>query len=151
MLSLSLVELLLRQFCDAHTCSGKRIFFPKGGKVRFYVNILCCSAYVIIFTIIMPEGERDIPCNIWIKCWKVQISGFNLFSYISCMHYVDLLSLIFHIFISCAEKNKCFLSGYFNTEYDVASSFLPYSLFVSKVMLCLNFFETELLQHFFFL
>ncbi|KAB1217299.1 hypothetical protein CJ030_MR4G021022 [Morella rubra] len=28
-------ELFLRQFCDAHTCSGKRKPFPKGGRVGF--------------------------------------------------------------------------------------------------------------------
>ena len=29
-----LVEFFLHQFCHAHTCSGKRKLFPRGGKVR---------------------------------------------------------------------------------------------------------------------
>ncbi|KAG8652645.1 hypothetical protein MANES_06G115000v8 [Manihot esculenta] len=31
-------ELFLRQFCNAHTCSGKKKHFPEGRKVRFYLR-----------------------------------------------------------------------------------------------------------------
>lgn len=37
-----LVDFFLRQFCDAHTCSGKRKPFSKGGKVR--LSFSYCSS-----------------------------------------------------------------------------------------------------------
>ncbi|KAJ6676554.1 TRANSCRIPTION FACTOR C2H2 FAMILY-RELATED [Salix viminalis] len=36
-------ELFLHQFCDAHTCSGKRKLFPKGGKKETSVFYLAIS------------------------------------------------------------------------------------------------------------
>ncbi|KAL4323137.1 hypothetical protein GQ457_11G028270 [Hibiscus cannabinus] len=43
-------ELFLRQFCDAHTCSGKTTPFPRGGKKR--ANLLYMATSILILMLL---------------------------------------------------------------------------------------------------
>ena len=40
LLMILLVELFLRQFCDAHTCSGGSKPFSRGGRVRLHILLV---------------------------------------------------------------------------------------------------------------
>ncbi|KAJ6869148.1 hypothetical protein NC651_034038 [Populus alba x Populus x berolinensis] len=52
-------ELFLHQFCDAHTCSGKRNLFPKGGKVEvFYAELFTCFPPLLICA---EDNKRILP------------------------------------------------------------------------------------------
>lgn len=59
-----LAELFLRQFCDAHTCLGKRKPFPKGGKKEpsiFYLAISILSLMLLpLFYLIVYLYQREM-------------------------------------------------------------------------------------------
>ncbi|XP_012079909.1 uncharacterized protein LOC105640250 [Jatropha curcas] len=57
-------ELFLRQFCDAHTCSGKRKYFPKGGQKQtsvFYLAISILTLMLLpLFYLIVYLYQREM-------------------------------------------------------------------------------------------
>ncbi|KAL5814967.1 hypothetical protein ACOSQ3_025766 [Xanthoceras sorbifolium] len=57
-------ELFLRQFCDAHTCPGKRKLFPKGGKKEpgiFYLAMSILSLMLLpLFYLIVYLYQREM-------------------------------------------------------------------------------------------
>ncbi|XP_021909004.1 uncharacterized protein LOC110823045 [Carica papaya] len=57
-------ELFLRQFCDAHTCSGKRKLFPRGGKKQssvLYLAIAILSMMLLpVFYLVVCLHQREM-------------------------------------------------------------------------------------------
>uniref|UniRef100_A0A2C9UJA4 C2H2-type domain-containing protein n=1 Tax=Manihot esculenta TaxID=3983 RepID=A0A2C9UJA4_MANES len=57
-------ELFLHQFCDAHTCSGKKKHFPKGGKKQTSVIYLAVSILTLmllpLFYLIVYLYQREM-------------------------------------------------------------------------------------------
>ncbi|XP_039059314.1 uncharacterized protein LOC120203018 isoform X1 [Hibiscus syriacus] len=57
-------ELFLRQFCDAHTCSGKTTPFPRGGKKRANLLYLATSILILmllpLFYLLYYLYQRDM-------------------------------------------------------------------------------------------
>lgn len=65
-------EHFLRQFCDAHTCTGKNKPFPRGGKVKI------CQVTVVTYLCVPNEAT----CFIFLSTLKpIEKTTFHQFFY----------------------------------------------------------------------
>lgn len=57
-------ELFLRQFCDSHTCEGRKKLFPRGGRKQTSVLYLACCVLIVlllpIFYLLVWLHQRDM-------------------------------------------------------------------------------------------